>query len=341
VDIGAVAVTLETGSLLTLETGALVDVEAAVGLTNRGAISMPGVTLGVTGGLFNGAGGTITGYGDIAADVTNGNEATYQADTQVVGDYLNNGTTTIEHGTLTILGTLIDNGTTIGAGGGGAAPVGTGGLSVLGNYLAGAASSLHMPPQATVAVGGYADVAINDNLRYDMADAELRLVGLGEGTQHLELMSADLGPVPAGLDRMVAGNYPIGTMRVGPTPTVVSLVDNRDNDGQGQVPCEAIYVQSLVVEAGATLNTNGCPVYYLTAQVDGTVDDPANLQQINVTPPCPWDLDGDSVVGITDFLILLAQWGTNPGGPPDFNGDLTVGITDFLELLANWGLCPP
>ena len=60
-----------------------------------------------------------------------------------------------------------------------------------------------------------------------------------------------------------------------------------------------------------------------------------------VTPPCPWDLDDDGIVGITDFLSLLAQWGSNPGGPPDFDGDGTVGITDFLELLAHWGLCPP
>ena len=54
---------------------------------------------------------------------------------------------------------------------------------------------------------------------------------------------------------------------------------------------------------------------------------------------CPWDLDGDGTVGITDFLELLALWGTDPGGPPDFDGDGDVGITDFLELLANWGAC--
>ncbi|MHC4415721.1 MAG: hypothetical protein ACYS0G_10585 [Planctomycetota bacterium] len=56
--------------------------------------------------------------------------------------------------------------------------------------------------------------------------------------------------------------------------------------------------------------------------------------------PCPWDLDGDDTVGITDLLALLAAWGTDPGGPPDFNGDGTVGISDLLELLANWGACP-
>jgi len=54
---------------------------------------------------------------------------------------------------------------------------------------------------------------------------------------------------------------------------------------------------------------------------------------------CPWDLDGDDLVGINDFLALLAAWGTDPGGPPDFDGDGVVGIGDFLDLLANWGPC--
>ena len=57
-------------------------------------------------------------------------------------------------------------------------------------------------------------------------------------------------------------------------------------------------------------------------------------------PFCPWDLDDDGMVGITDFLELLAAWGTDPFGAPDFDGDDQVGITDFLELLANWGPCP-
>jgi hypothetical protein len=55
---------------------------------------------------------------------------------------------------------------------------------------------------------------------------------------------------------------------------------------------------------------------------------------------CPWDLDLDGDVGITDFLDLLAQWGTDPAGPPDFDSNGVVDITDFLELLANWGPCP-
>ncbi len=54
------------------------------------------------------------------------------------------------------------------------------------------------------------------------------------------------------------------------------------------------------------------------------------------------DLDGDCVVGITDFLGLLAAWGPCPAPCPptcvaDLDGDCEVGISDFLLLLANWG----
>ncbi len=54
---------------------------------------------------------------------------------------------------------------------------------------------------------------------------------------------------------------------------------------------------------------------------------------------CPADCTGirDGSVGITDFLLLLAQWG-GPG-TCDLDGG-GVGITDFLDLLANWGVCP-
>jgi len=82
-----------------------------------------------------------------------------------------------------------------------------------------------------------------------------------------------------------------------------------------------------------------------TAAADGVVGSAATLADGEAiyllgATLCPWDLDGDDIVGITDFLDLLAQWGSDPGGPPDFDGDGTVGITDFLELLANWGDCP-
>lgn len=52
------------------------------------------------------------------------------------------------------------------------------------------------------------------------------------------------------------------------------------------------------------------------------------------------DLDDDGAVGITDLLILLANWGPCADCndcAADLNGDCNVGIADLLILLANWG----
>ncbi len=52
------------------------------------------------------------------------------------------------------------------------------------------------------------------------------------------------------------------------------------------------------------------------------------------------DLDDDGIIGIDDFLIVLAIWGPCPGGVDpcvgDFDGDDNVGMTDFLILLGYW-----
>ena len=75
----------------------------------------------------------------------------------------------------------------------------------------------------------------------------------------------------------------------------------------------------------------------LSDWVDGFV----SIDDLHFGPPaCPWDLDGNAIVGASDLLALLMQWGTNPNGPPDFDGNGTVGASDLLVLLANWGPCP-
>jgi hypothetical protein len=54
----------------------------------------------------------------------------------------------------------------------------------------------------------------------------------------------------------------------------------------------------------------------------------------------PGDLDEDGVVGILDFLALLAAWGpcdVGGGCLGDLDGDGLVGIVDLLILLGNWG----
>ncbi len=61
----------------------------------------------------------------------------------------------------------------------------------------------------------------------------------------------------------------------------------------------------------------------------------------NAGVSCPWDLDDNGNVSVSDLLTLLAAWGPVPTpDPPDFDGDGYVGVTDLLELLTHWGPCP-
>ena len=244
--------------------------------------------------------GMLYGYGDIYSNVTNDNDVTVIADTQVVGDYTNNGTTTVQSGILTVTGSLNDNGMIIGDTSGVAVSVTEGGLAtlsststgltVIGDYNAGIAASLVMPSNGlTVKVGGNFNAAINDNTRFDMAQATLQTVGLGTAPQDVEVMSKDIGCDSAGLDRAQPGHFPLGTLRIGPTPTTVNLVDNHDNDGQGQTTSEAVYVDTLIIDSGARLNTSGRKVYYNSLSGSGAVDNPANLIQLGacVAQPIP------------------------------------------------------
>ncbi len=253
--------------------------------------------------------GTMIGYGEFYTDTTNDGLMTMTADTLLVGDLLNNpdAVIRIQIGTTTLIGSLTNLGTIIGdlqttstvamAAAAldnaevaealealGSPPVTGYQIAIQGDYAAGASSSLIMPAGAwKVSLTGRWDSAQDDHARFDMAEAELQLIGLA--TQTFEVMSKDVGPVEIGLDRTRPGHFPIGQVRIGPSATTVEIVDARDNDGQGQAACEALYVDILEIDAGATFSNPTCKVYYRTLVNHGTVTHPANLVQIGAVPP--------------------------------------------------------
>ena len=85
------------------------------------------------------------------------------------------------------------------------------------------------------------------------------------------------------------------------------------------------------------VDSSSAPSFGSSAVLVGHAPDQTIMQIVSLT--CPEDLDGDSMVGIIDFLMLLAAWGPNPGHPADIDGDGSVGIVDLLLLLASWGPC--
>ncbi|HPF37999.1 MAG TPA: thrombospondin type 3 repeat-containing protein [Phycisphaerae bacterium] len=294
-----------TGGVLIAAAG-VADVNAPGGLTNFGLIDMTGI-LFADGGLNNQETGTLTATGFIAASINNDGAATFNGDSFVVGDFLNHGATTIINGSLSIDGSLTNNGTIVGnlTSRGGPPADDDVGLRIRGDLSSGADASLVMPSaEFTIAIDGAFDAAINSNTRFDLASATLNLNAMAPAVpQSLEVMSKDIGPDAAGLDRTMANHYPIGAIRIGPTATTVSIVDHHDNANDGQSSCEALYVGTLIVEPGATLNTNGCPVYYRTLTLDGDVDDPSRL--IEIPTIVPGDMNCDGLVTLSDVAPFV------------------------------------
>jgi hypothetical protein len=323
-------------------------------LDSGNATILGGVFSGVT--FYVGQGGptpepnaTLRGFGifDSRVNVRPDGEMVVQADTQVLRDLSVSGRVIVQSGTLTVFDSLFINGgeiigdvvnPTLNPEADRYAERAEGhGLFINGNLTLSPDSALAMPdPASVLRAGADADLAIDDHNAFDMASAELRMVGV-DGPQNLEVMSLDLGPNDrSAFDRALPGRYPIGTLRIGPTATTVDLVDTHDNDAQGQAACEAIYAQTLVIEPGATLNTNGCRVYARTIINNGSVDDPSNLVP---APDCKADFNGDGATDIFDFGILADFFGLDGATfeQGDATGDGKVNTFDFGELADDFG----
>ncbi len=330
-------------------------------LTFSGSVEVNGPVNAATGTTLT-ATGTLTNFdtlsitsGTINAPLFfNRSIANFFGSTAVFGSFTNNhgATATIRSGTLFVFGSLANNGTILGtvcAGCLSAEAATPPGLDVGGNLVLGTDGNLNLPfSGAIVRVGANFDCAINSNAHYDMESATLQLEGTGS-EQTLEAMSEDIGASATGLDRTLPGHFPIGALEIGPSPTTVRFVDNRDNDGMGQAACEAIYVGTLRIDSGSHLINTGCAkIYYTTLINSGTVDVPANLVRLGA--PCPSDLNYDGQVDDADFVVFLFAYNTldcadasMPAGcPSDLNQDGIVEDSDFVIFLAAYNelLCP-
>ena len=213
-----------------------------------------------------------------------------------------------------------------------------------------------------------------------MADSQSLLVGdLGQGTLTLvDGGQASAPVVSVNTQSVIEGNGTVagaltssGTIRPGLSVGELAVAGSYTQTGQGTLEIELACPVGDQLNVSGTVNLAGTLNLSLVtgsepyggqqftivtgssvSGVFGTVNAPPGVNvsyepgAVVVTvlvgdPPAPGDIDGDGIVGITDFLALLAAWGPNPGHPADLDGDGIVGITDFLLLLANWGpACP-
>jgi hypothetical protein len=253
----------------------------------------------------------------------------------IFGSLLNNAgaTTTIRSGTLFVFGDLTNNGTVIGticSTCSGLPP----GMDVGGTLSLGPAANLTMPFVGSVVhIGGSFDCAINANTRFDMAQATLQMQSARPEVT-LEVMSADIGVDALGLDRSLPGHFPIGELHIGGAPTTVRLVDAYDNALDGTGACEALYVDTLRIDAGSRLINTTCRIYYNTLVNGGTVDAPENLIPLQGTP-CPADFNADGGVDGADVVDFFAAWEAGESSS-DVNQDGGVDGGDIDVFFAAW-----
>jgi hypothetical protein len=87
----------------------------------------------------------------------------------------------------------------------------------------------------------------------------------------------------------------------------------------------------------------GWPWGTVTVQItEGTINANVAIQQ--VINPCYEDVDGNSIVNVSDLLSLIGNWGVCPDCveeiPGDVNFDGIVDVTDLLAVVGAWGPCP-
>ena len=115
-----------------------------------------------------------------------------------------------------------------------------------------------------------------------------------------------------------------------------STVTHSFNNSQRYVDLDFEVVQTGVIRATAPLNGNHAPPGYYMLFVVNEESVPAVAEFIRVGQWPDGDIDGDMMVGIVDFLLVLANWGPCAGCQADLNGDGEVGIYEFLLVLGNW-----
>ena len=337
------SVTFGETAAVSIPAGSMLAVESSQALVNDGAITLlDGLLISET-GTAQSATGSLTGFGTLSGAMTNAGTVTVQADLQCTDDFTNDGEVRIQSGTLTTVGTFTNNGTVLGSldgarSGSGGAPS----MTVIGDLVLGSEGSLLFGGSGTsLRVSGDLSIAATQSVQIDLSSTEVRMIGLGDevgAVQRLELLGEDLGATEDGFDRTLGG-FPIGTLRVGPMPTTVRLVDDHDNDGLGTNACEVLYVDTLQLDANTTLETNGCVLYCRELVLSGSasIDVPSNVVVISDPPNCPGDVTGDETVDGQDLAAVLAAWGQDV---PDLdqNADGTIDGQDLAAVLDAWGL---
>jgi hypothetical protein len=314
-----------------------------------GAVSQAGGTLTVTQGLHVGFGPGSTGQFSVAGLAAasigrmsvgfDGNGAFSQtggtvtvAGDLVIGVYPGStGACTVSGGTLTA------GGIEIGREGAAAFEIADAGATVNvtqsfvlggGTLTAAAGSAIHMSGSSFAVRGDDAAAAGG------LAAVGLVVEGGTETVCTIEAPGRDVGLDPAGWE----DNFVLGGLTLGAGPGAegrAALADHVDNH-PGEPGAEALYVDTLEINAGASIWLGDGRLYYRHTDLPDDPNVPRRLFRADAT------LDGQ--VGPADLSVLADNWGTASGmswPTGDLTGDGEVGAADLSLIADDWGKGQP
>ena len=165
-----------------------------------------------------------------------------------------------------------------------------------------------------------------------LANVNLIVEGGAANVLAYEVAGKDLGATPAGW----TNNFALGTLTLGNAESLASggtgdgaigLVNSSSNN-IGWSSAEALYVNNLVLNAGATINLNGLHLYYL---VDGV---PHSFTGTLL----PGDATLDGIVDQADYTVWYSGYGVAGGwSQGDFTGDNLIDQADYTIWYNNYG----
>jgi hypothetical protein len=243
-------------------------------ITNNGVINLK--SSGTDTLLSAHAAVTLTGAGSVTLGADSTNQLTGEANSSFINDVhhtiqgggsimcpaVNNGKIIANHGAMSLTGMV--------TGSGSVSVADNASLSVqpglqCGNFSMSPLANLNLPGNGSIMdLKGNYSFAQTDPAKVNFADWTLMMSGgNGGGKQSLEVGGRDYGISASGYNN----NFNLTKLQVTGAGTYASLVDVIDN-GRRAGGCEVLYVETLQVDPGATLNLNGLRLY---ARRDGTI----------------------------------------------------------------------
>lgn len=133
------------------------------------------------------------------------------------------------------------------------------------------------------------------------------------------------------------------------------LIEVSDDNGSSWTTLESLGSLSggwvdasfLISDITGISNTEQFRIRFIASDTgDGSVVE-AGVDSIRISaidcdkvPACPGDINGDTLVNVTDLLQVIARW-AQADPDTDIDGSGLVDVADLLIVIASWGPCNP